>query len=285
MWPFSTRAWPKPSSSTSIALSVASSRASSRVVTIAPALPSAGCVWVPKVTVPSGLTGFSLASPSAVVANMPSSPSSDAGLLAETGVGERHVLHVAPLERAVVGQRVLVLLVAPQHDLVHARRCRRRSGARRSRRCRSSRSSRSGSWPKLSMHPASRCDRCRRARSGPGSRRWGPFEQRSAVTTRAQVGAAERDLLRRHLQRAGAGGAGLLHGRARRPGPGRACRSATAGRRTRRLRVRDAEDAEVDRARASTLRSSSMRRAQWAASRMLFRWAIEPCHLANGVDQ
>ena len=49
------------------------SRAMSRVVTIMPALPSAGWVCAPKVTVPPGLTGLSLARPSALVGKMPSS--------------------------------------------------------------------------------------------------------------------------------------------------------------------------------------------------------------------
>jgi len=40
-----------------------------------PQLPSAGCVWLPKVTVPFGRIGLSARSPSAVVGKTPSSPS------------------------------------------------------------------------------------------------------------------------------------------------------------------------------------------------------------------
>jgi hypothetical protein len=69
-----TRARPKPCRRTAIFGLVDSSRALSRVVTTIAALPSAGCVWPPKVTTPPGITGLSLARPSGVDCDMPSSP-------------------------------------------------------------------------------------------------------------------------------------------------------------------------------------------------------------------
>ncbi|MCY1371969.1 hypothetical protein D9M69_591410 [compost metagenome] len=73
MKPGSTRDMPKPRISTSMPGSVATARARSRVVTMAPALPSAGWVWPPKVMVPPSFTSLSRARPSAVVGKMPSS--------------------------------------------------------------------------------------------------------------------------------------------------------------------------------------------------------------------
>ncbi len=84
--------------------------------TISPALPSAGWVWDPKVTVPSGITGRSLARPSAVV-----------GEHALVGLDGGHDL--APARVHLVGRdhvalekarfdALLVLLVAHQRERV-----------------------------------------------------------------------------------------------------------------------------------------------------------------------
>ena len=50
-----------------------SAAARSRLATSMPQLPSAGWVWLPKVTVPSGSTGLSFSRPCGVVGKMPSS--------------------------------------------------------------------------------------------------------------------------------------------------------------------------------------------------------------------
>jgi hypothetical protein len=87
------------------------SRAISRVVTIAPALPSAGWVWAPKVMVPPGAPASAWPALGGGREDALVAPTARR-LLAEARVEDRRVDHVAALEGAVVGQRGLVLLEA-----------------------------------------------------------------------------------------------------------------------------------------------------------------------------
>ena len=112
----------------SIAGSRVNSAARSGVVSTIAALPSAGCVCPPYVTVPPGRTGFSVARPcgrrrvDAFVAG-----EHGARLpVARVGHLERQV-HEAAQERGIVGQRVAVLRVAVQGQRVLARACRCRA--------------------------------------------------------------------------------------------------------------------------------------------------------------
>ena len=68
-------------------LSLDISRHFSGVATTMAALPSAGWVWPPKVTVPSGMTGRSLPKPSAVDITTPSSPCSAPALFLKLADG------------------------------------------------------------------------------------------------------------------------------------------------------------------------------------------------------
>jgi len=91
MCAFSTRASPNEMTCVTGPPSFDNCAARSLVVTIMPALPSAGYVCVPNVTVPSGITGRSRARPSFVVGKMPSSASIEIVFLRPLGISSAYM--------------------------------------------------------------------------------------------------------------------------------------------------------------------------------------------------
>ena len=115
MWPRSTRACPNATTRISIDGSRVSPATRSGVVSTIAALPSAGWVWPPCVTLPPGSVGFNPARPSAVVGMdaLVAVQRAARALVAAVRHRERQV-HEAAQERSVVGQRIAVLRVAAQ---------------------------------------------------------------------------------------------------------------------------------------------------------------------------
>jgi hypothetical protein len=165
-------------------------------------------------------------------------------LPAEAGVGERRLDHVAALEGAVVGERGLVLGKAGQRHLVQLGAAdlealgsvlrRVDHGVLRERIV-----AEVVERPFLGQAVAARRAGVRVVHDGAVGHAVGAHHQGAA-------GAALGDFRRRHLQRPRAGGAGLLHRRAghvfqaeQAGQPGQAVEAA-------RLRIGDAEDAEID---------------------------------------